>query len=65
MKKEYFLVVLGSHELATIRFGEAHPTDKEIEDAIEKWDGRTARIEERFVLKERDWKELTDKSIYM
>lgn len=49
--EKYFIVVLGAFEREPIVFDE-EPTEKEIVEAINKLDGKSARVEKRYVLQE-------------
>ena len=49
MTKKFYLVVISMFERDPIVFDE-YPSEKEIRDAIIRLEGKTARVEERYVL---------------
>lgn len=50
VEKKYFLIVEGTFDRAPILFDE-YPADEQIAQALVELNGESARIEERYVLK--------------
>lgn len=51
LKEKYFLVVSGEFDREPIIY-EEQPTNEDISKAIREMEGKSARVEKRFVLKE-------------
>lgn len=49
LTEKFFLVVIGTHERTPIVY-DRYPTEEEIFNQIIKQDGKTARVEKRFVI---------------
>lgn len=53
LKEKYFLIVSGNFERAPIEY-EEHPTEDEIKQAIKDLDGKSAKVEKRFVISKKE-----------